>query len=707
MPKKQSYEESGQKVKEKENLAFEHNQTDKKHLESELLYSKILESISDGIMVLDHNFHFTHWNKAMEKISNIPCKKVVGSGKSVWEIFPDLAKDGMDEIMWKAMQGEVAKQKDVPLHFSDKKSGFISEMFFPLRNTKSEIRGIVGVVRDITDNKRAEDAIRLNESRIKILLKLNQMADASLQEIKDFSLEATVKLTRSKIGYLAFMNDDETILTMHSWSRNTIRQCNISDKPLTYPMETMGLWGEAVRQRKAIITNNYSSPNPFKKGLPKGHIKIIRHMNVPIFEDNRIVIVAGLGNKPNDYDATDVRQLTLLMQDMWSLIQRKQAEKEKKKIEAQLLQAQKIETIGTLVGGIAHNFNNLLMGIQGYTSLMLFETDPANPNYARLKNIEKMVKSRLKLTQQLLGYARKGQDKVKPLDLNLLVEQTSETFARTRKEFTIHLELAEDLYTIEADQGQIEQVLLNLYVNAADAMPEGGDLILKTINSSYKNIKGKHYDPKSVNYVMLSVADKGMGMDKSTMKRIFEPFFTTKNIGQGTGIGLASVYGIIKAHNGYIDVDSKKGEGTTFKVYLPASEIKIQKVVETSEELIKGTGTVLMVDDEEVILEVGRELLEAIGYKVLTAIDGKEAIGIYKKNMAKIDIVLLDMIMPTMGGGQVFDIIKKIDPDAKVLLISGYSLDNQVEEILNRGCDGFIQKPFDLNELSGKIRKIL
>jgi signal transduction histidine kinase/CheY-like chemotaxis protein len=533
------------------------------------------------------------------------------------------------------------------------------------------------------------------------------MTEASLQEIKDFTLEAAVKLTKSKIGYLAFMNDDESILTMHSWSKNTVKQCNISDKPLTYPMETMGLWGEAVRQRKAIITNNYSVPNPFKKGLPKGHIKIIRHMNVPLFEGNRIIIVAGLGNKENDYDELDVRQLTLLMQDMCSLIQHKQAEKEKKKIEVQLLQAQKTETIGTLVGGIAHNFNNLLMGIQGYTSLMLFETDSSNPNYARLKNIEKMVKSRLDLTRQLLAYARKGQNEVKPLDLNQLVEETSETFAITRKEFTIHRELDEDLYTIEADQGQIEQFLLNLYVNAADAMPEGGDLILKTVNTTHKDMKGKLYDPKPADYVMLSVTDTGVGMDKPTIKRIFEPFFTTKDMGQGTGLGLASAYGIIKAHNGYIDVDSKKGLGTTFKIYLPASEIKLQRVVKISEELIKGTGTVLMVDDEEVIIEVGRELLEAIGYKVLTAIDGKEAIEIYKKNMDKIDIVLLDMIMPDMGGGKVFDIIKKINPDAKVLLISGYSLDNQGAKILNRGCDGFIQKPFDLNELSGKIRKII
>ncbi|MBW1746259.1 MAG: PAS domain S-box protein, partial [Deltaproteobacteria bacterium] len=275
--------------KKPEKITFELEKMEVKHLENEKLYSNILESISDGIMVLDSSFLFTHWNRAMEKISQIPREKVVGSGKSAWEIFPDLAKDGMDEIMWKAMQGEVTKQKYTPLRFTKKKSGFISEMFFPLRNTKSEIRGIVGVIRDITDSKQAEETIRLNESRLNVLLKLNQMTEASLQEIKDFALEAAVNLTKSKIGYLAFMNDDESILSMHSWSRNTVKQCAISNKPLTYPMETMGLWGETVRQRKAIITNNYSVPNPFKKGLPKGHIKIIRHMNVPLFEGNRII----------------------------------------------------------------------------------------------------------------------------------------------------------------------------------------------------------------------------------------------------------------------------------------------------------------------------------------------------------------------------------------------------------------------------------
>ncbi|NVM57805.1 MAG: response regulator [Desulfobacterales bacterium] len=390
---------------------------------------------------------------------------------------------------------------------------------------------------------------------------------------------------------------------------------------------------------------------------------------------------------------------------------------ERKRLEAQLHQAQKMEAIGTLAGGLAHDFNNLLMAILGNVSLMLFGVDATHPHYERLKSIEKQVESGAKLTAQLLGYASKGTYEIKPIDLNRLVEETSETFGRTKKEITIQRELADDIFAIEADEGQIEQVLLNLYVNAADAMstcadgaagrPGGGRLTLKTRNARDEDIKGKLYKPKPGNYVLLTVTDTGTGMDKKTQERIFDPFFTTKEIGRGTGLGLASAYGIIKGHGGYIDVDSKKVGGTTFKIFLPASEKAFSQAAKTAIKIVKGDETILLVDDETMILDVGQQLLKTMGYDVLIATDGKQAVEIYRGNKNKIDLVILDMIMPEFDAGKVFDQMREINPHVKVLLSSGYSIEGQATEILERDCNGFIQKPFNIVELSQSIRGIL
>ncbi len=380
---------------------------------------------------------------------------------------------------------------------------------------------------------------------------------------------------------------------------------------------------------------------------------------------------------------------------------------EQKMLEAQLHQAQKMEALGTIAGGIAHNFNNLLMGIMGNTSLMLLNTDPVHPNYGRLKTIEKQVQSGSRLTNQLLGYAREGKYEIESISLNRLVIETSNTFSATKKEIRVHTELADNLFGINADQGQIEQILLNLYVNAADAMPIGGNLFLKTMNITHKDMRDKPYKTKPGNYVLLTVRDTGAGMDKKIMEKIFDPFFTTKGFSKGTGLGLASVYGIVKSHGGYIDVDSRKGKGSIFSIYLPASDKEVKEKEMPSVMLYTGNETMLLVDDEDMILEVGSHMLETLGYKILTAKGGKEAVKIYKSNKRKISLVILDIVMPDMGGGEVYDKIKKINPGVKVLLSSGYDIESQAAEFLRPRCDGFIQKPFDIKTLSREIRKIL
>jgi nitrogen-specific signal transduction histidine kinase/CheY-like chemotaxis protein len=380
---------------------------------------------------------------------------------------------------------------------------------------------------------------------------------------------------------------------------------------------------------------------------------------------------------------------------------------EQNRLEAKLQQAQKMEAIGTLAGGIAHDFNNLMMAILGNVSLMLLTTDSTHPDYFRLKTIENQIKSGTKLTEQLLGYARKGKYYVQAININRLLTDALETFSRTRKEIRLTFELAEDLLAVEADEGQIEQVVLNLYVNAADAMPRGGDLFLRTKNITHREITNKPFNPLPGRYVLMQFSDTGAGIDKETQKRIFDPFFTTKEMGRGTGLGLASVYGIIKGHGGYIDVESEEHQGATFNIYLPASDKAVARKSEASTQFMLGDETILLVDDEKIVLQVNVEMLKSVGYSVLAAQGGDEAIKIFKENKNIIDLVVLDMVMPGMSGSEVYDKIKAINPNVKVLLSSGYSRDGQAKKILERGCDGFIQKPFNLKDLSLKIRKLL
>ncbi len=249
----------------------------------------------------------------------------------------------------------------------------------------------------------------------------------------------------------------------------------------------------------------------------------------------------------------------------------------KKKLDAQLQFAAKLEAVGTLAGGIAHAFNNLMMGIQGHTSLLLYDIDSTHPHYEALRKIEEQIQNGAELTRQLIGYARKGRYQAGAININEIVENTSQTFGKMKKEISVYRELTQRPHDIEADQGQMEQMLLNLYINAADAMGGSGDLTLSTRNVTHTDIKSKLYKPKSGKYVRLSISDKGVGMDKQTQQRIFDPFFTTKRTGSGTGLGLASVYGIVKSHEGYINVESKQGGGTTFYIYLPAANRKCKK----------------------------------------------------------------------------------------------------------------------------------
>jgi CheY-like chemotaxis protein len=338
---------------------------------------------------------------------------------------------------------------------------------------------------------------------------------------------------------------------------------------------------------------------------------------------------------------------------------------------------------------------------------MLLKMDEGHENYDRLKSVEQLVRSGADLTKQLLGFARGGRYQVKATDISEVLKNVSKMFMHTKKEITVHEKYDDDLYPVEADQGQIEQAFLNLYVNAWQAMPGGGHLYIEARNVTLDRNYLKSCPAHPGKYVKVSVTDTGVGMDERTMKRIFEPFFTTKEMGRGTGLGLASVYGIVKGHKGFINVYSQVGHGAAFNVYLPGSKKGTEAEAQTPEELIRGTETILLVDDEEAILKVGKEILEALGYSVITASGGQEAVEVYRVGPQEIALVVLDMIMPDLEGGRTFDELKSVNPGVKVILSSGYSLNEEAEGIMQRGCKAFMQKPFNVYALSRTIREVI
>ena len=399
-----------------------------------------------------------------------------------------------------------------------------------------------------------------------------------------------------------------------------------------------------------------------------------------------------------------------LVQD---ITDRKQAEEEKAKLEAQLMHAHKMEAVGTLAGGIAHDFNNILQAINGYAQILLMNKKPDDPDYERLIHLEKAGERASGLIQQLLTFSRKVEGEHRPISLNEEIRSVKKLLEKTLpKMINIRLELESGLWSVKADPMHMEQILLNLACNAADAMPDGGRLTIGTKNVVLdEDYCRRHLEATPGQYVLMTVSDTGAGMDSETLKHIFDPFYTTKEAGKGTGLGLASVYGIVKGHGGRIQCYSESGQGTVFRMYLPATcktpEAGAEKKKPEKAPATDGNECILVVDDEPTVREMAGEMLGHYGYRVFEAESGEHAIEVFQDNPGAIELVILDLNMPGMGGYKCLQELLAIHPEIKVLIASGYATDQHARQAISAGAVSFIGKPYHLREMAQKVRGAL
>ncbi len=635
--------------------ALERKRSEEALRQSEEKYRGILETLEEAYWEVDLKGNLTFFSPSLCRTMEYSAQELLGMNFRNFN-SPHVAQNMFEVFNQVFTTGKSAKLSNFE-HITKSGRRVVSEMSAALiRDPDGKTIGFRGVSRDVTERKRAEQALIESEERYRTVLEANP----------DPVMVLDIQ------GCVTYFNPAFT--TVFGWQLEDCRGTPLKEFVPAEKKAEMKMMADQVlagRSFSGIETRRYTKSGD--------------------------LIPVSISGAVHTNAAGEPVGSVITLRDF----------REKKKLEQQLLNIHKMESIGTLAGGIAHDFNNLLMAIQGNVSLALFNLDENNPHYRIFDNIQKSVKSGARLTSQLLGFARKGRYEVKPLDLNRLVKDVSETYGRTRKEISIQCQLATDLAAAEADEGQIEQVLLNILVNAGQAMAGVGAINVLSKNVTHESMLGGPYQPKPGNYILIQVSDTGCGMDQNIIDHIFEPFFTTKEMGRGTGLGLASAYGIVKGHGGYIDVESAPGKGAVFSIYLPASEKKVTKQVEVKPKVMSGVETILLVDDEEMVLDIGGKILERLGYKVFKAGNGIEAVDLFKQHHATINLIILDVIMPKMSGSEVFNQIRKINPKVKVLLSSGYSIDGQVTEIMDRGCQGFIQKPFTLEVLSTKLRELL
>ena len=651
----------------------------------------IFESIEDGIYIVNQQYDIQYVNPVLVKDFG-PYE-----GRKCYEYFHD-----RDEVCPWCKSQDVWSGKTVHWEwFSFKNDRTYDLMDTPMTLPDGSI-GKLEIFRDITERKQSERELRIRNQIAGIFLSVPD------NEMYGEVLEVILKATESKYGVFGYL-DEKGNLVCPSMTIDIWDQCQVPDKDMRFPRETWSdsIW-RAMVEKKTLYSNK-----PFK--VPEGHIPIINALCVPIVHQGEVIGSFLVSNKETGYDENDKQLLEKISDYMAPVLrarlQRDAQERDKKRLETRLGQAQKMEAIGTLAGGIAHDFNNILAAIIGYAEFIKIKLPKGSEV---LSDLDQVLKSGIRaknLVQQILAFSRKQKLEQKPLQLKYIVKETLKLIRSTLPtDIEIKEDIVKDVGIVNADPTQMQQVIMNLCTNAGHAMQkEGGILSVGLGNVELDDIAAAQYidiDPGT--YLRLTVSDTGSGMISEVMEHIFEPYFTTKEKGVGIGMGLSIVHGIVKNHNGGITVYSEPGKGSTFQVYLPIiREIEEQPEAREKETLSTGHERILLVDDEPVLAELGKQMLERFGYEVAVKMSSIDALEMFRSQPDSFDLVITDMTMPKMMGDRLAKKLVEIRPDIPIIICTGYSERMSEEKAKRIGVKALIMKPFEIKDLVNTVRKVI
>jgi two-component system cell cycle sensor histidine kinase/response regulator CckA len=677
--------------------------------ESEERYRVVAETATDVIVTINESSTILFANGSVERVFGYAVSELLG--RQITILMPEYLRHaheagigryiqtGRKHINWESVElsGLHKSGREIPLELSFGQFSKGGKRFF------------TGIARDITERKRVEEMQVRRAAQMAMRSDINAAlaeSNAPLQRILEHCVEAMVSHLDAAFARIWTLNKEEDMLELQA-SAGMYTHIDGPHARVSVGALKIGL---IAQERKPHITNDVQTdPRVNDKEWAKLE-GMIAFAGYPLIVEDRLVGVMAMFARQRL--ASDTLDALASLADIISQgIERKRAEEALHASEEQLRQSQKLEAVGQLAGGVAHDFNNLLTVITGYSDLTLRRLDNESPFRSSLEEIKKAGERAASLTRQLLAFSRKQVLQPKVLQLNAIVADVDKMLRRLiGEDIDVLTVLEPSLGQIKADPGQIEQVILNLAVNARDAMPQGGKLTIETANVYLDNqYARRHTAIQPGNYVMLAVSDTGCGINAETQVRMFEPFFTTKEQGKGTGLGLSTVYGIVSQSGGHLWVYSEVGRGTTFKIYLPRVDgvTEGDEACDTPAELPQGRETVLLTEDEEQVRQMIRMILEMSGYRVLEAASGEEALAIYKQHEGQIDLVMTDVVMPQMSGRELAQSLEVLHPGIKVLYMSGYTDDAIVRHGLLDQEIAFLQKPFTPDVLMRKVRGVL